>query len=101
MNPNERMLRVLQASAEQLAAIDRVLDGTWRPGQERPERKGPLTMMVHDAADYLGVHRATIRRLMRAGRLTPVEILGGIRVRREELEALAGANQERERRAET
>jgi excisionase family DNA binding protein len=91
MNPissNERLMRILQASPEQLTAIDRVLAGTSEPPQ--PERRGPLLMRVCDAAALLGVHRATIRRLMLAGRLKPVVLLGAIRVRREEVEAIGG-----------
>jgi len=81
-NSNERILRLLQATPVQLGAIDRVLEG-------RSEATGPLTMRIQQAADYLGVHRATINRLMKAGRLTPVPVLGSIRVRRDELEAIA------------
>jgi excisionase family DNA binding protein len=87
MNPNERMLRLLQATPEQLAAIDRLLEGKLEPSP--PARTGPLTMMVCDAADYLGVHRATIHRLIKAKRLTLVPLLGGFRVRRDQLDAIA------------
>jgi excisionase family DNA binding protein len=45
-------------------------------------------MMIKDAAELLGVHRATIWRLMRAGRLEEVELLGSVRVRRADVEAL-------------
>ena len=86
---NERLMRILQASPEQLTAIDRVLAGTSEPAQ--PERRGPLLMRVCDAAQLLGVHRATIRRLMLAGRLKPVALLGAVRVRREDVEGIANA----------
>lgn len=86
---NERLIRILQASPDQLAAIDRVLDGTTEPAQ--PERRGPLLMRVCDAAALLGVHRATIRRLMLAGRLKPVALLGAVRVRREDVEGICGS----------
>jgi excisionase family DNA binding protein len=90
MGSPERMMRVLQATPEQLAAIDRVLEGKGAESEaQSAKRNGPLTMMIRDAADYLGVHRATILRLMKAGRLTPVPLLGAIRVRRDELEAIA------------
>lgn len=84
---NERLMRILQATPEQLTAIDRVLAGTTESTQ--PERKGPLLMRVCDAAQLLGVHRATIRRLMLAGRLKPVLLLGAVRVRRDEIELIA------------
>ena len=102
----KRLLRILTASAEQLAAIDRVLDGKMALEREvahppaapppvapppRPEPpKGPLLMMVKDAANLLGVHRTTIWRLMKAGRLEAVDLLGHLRVRRADVEALAG-----------
>jgi excisionase family DNA binding protein len=89
-NSNDRMLRVLQASPEQLAAIDRVLEGrTAESEAESAKSKGPLLLRVCDAARYLGVHRATIHRLSKAGRLTLVPLLGAMRIRREELEAIA------------
>lgn len=95
---NERLMRILQASPDQLAAIDRVLAGTTEPAQL--ERRGPLLMRVCDAAQLLGVHRATIRRLMLAGRLKPVALLGAVRVRREDVEALASGAKAEIRKAE-
>ena len=66
-------MRILQASPEQLTAIDRVLDGTTEPA--RPERKWPFLMKMGDAAELLGVSRPTLWRMLNASRLTPVEIL--------------------------
>ncbi len=83
-----RLLRILSASAKQLAAVDRILEGEAETGPEPP--KGPLLMMIKDAAELLGVHRATIWRLVKAGRLEGVELLGAVRVRRADVEALAG-----------
>ena len=87
---HDRIIRILLASSETLDAIDRVLDGKIEAA--RPERKGPLLMQVGEAAKLLGVHRATIRRLMLAGRLKPVQLVGAIRVRREDVEAIASGN---------
>ena len=88
MNDIERrLLRILTASAEQLAGIDRILEGKAESVPEPP--KGPLLMMIKDAAELLGVHRATIWRLVKAGRLEPVELLGSLRVRRAEVEGIA------------
>ena len=92
-NPNDRLMRFLQATPEQQAAIDRILEGKMDRPPEPP--KGPLLMMIKDAAVLLGVHRATIWRLLRAGRLEPVMLLGAVRVRRADVEAVAngkGAN---------
>jgi len=83
---NERLLRFLQATPEQQAAIDRILEGRMEPAPEPP--KGPLLMMIKDAAELLGVHRATIWRLLKAGRLEPVDLLGGVRVRRADVLAI-------------
>jgi excisionase family DNA binding protein len=85
---NERLMRILQASPEQLAAIDRVLDGKVEP--VRPERRGPFLLKMGEAAHLLGVSRPTLWRMLQAGRLSRVEILPGTyRVQRDQLEALA------------
>ena len=89
----KRLLKIIAASAEQLAAIDGILDGKAAASPEPP--KGPLLMMIKDAAALLGVHRATIWRLLRAGRLEPVELLGAVRVRRVDVEAIASGQQKR------
>lgn len=87
---NERLMRILQASPEQLTAIDRVLDG--KVELVRPERRGPFLLKMGEAARLLGVSRPTLWRMLQAGRLSRVEILPGTyRVQREQLEALAFA----------
>jgi len=91
LNPNERLIRILQATPEQQAAIDRILEGKPTLAPEPP--KGPLLMMIKDAAALLGVHRVTIWRLVRAGRLEPVELLGSVRVRRADVEAIVGGKE--------
>jgi len=85
---NERLMRFLSATPEQQASIDRILEGRREP--EAP--RGPLLMQIKDAAGLLGVHRATIWRLVKAGRLGTVELLGSVRVRRADVEALAGSH---------
>jgi len=77
----------LSATPEQQAAIDRILEGKTERAPEPP--KGPLLMMIKDAADLLGVHRTTIWRLVKAGRLETVELLGSLRVRRADVEGIA------------
>ncbi len=80
LSSEQRLLKLLQASPEQQAAIDRVLEGRLAPEPRAPEPpKGPLLMRVKDAAALLGVHRATIWRLVKAGRLETVELLGSRR----------------------
>jgi excisionase family DNA binding protein len=80
-------MRFLQATPEQQAAIDRILEGKMDRAPEPP--KGPLLMMIKDAAALLGVHRATIWRLVKAGRLEPVELLGSVRIRRADVMGIA------------
>ena len=82
VSSNDRVLRVLTASPEQLAAIDRVLEGDLEP-----VRKGPYLLKIGVAAKLMGVHSATIRRLMLAGRLSSILLFEAKRVRRDEVEA--------------
>ena len=56
-NPNERLLRFLQATPDQQAAIDRILDGKVEP--EAKPRTGPLLLGMGPAAKFLGVSRGT------------------------------------------
>ena len=90
-NSNERLLRFLSATPEQQAAIDRILEGRTERPPEPP--KGPLLLRVKDAAALLGVHRGTIWRLVKAGRLETVELLGSLRVRRSDVESLVAGEE--------
>lgn len=91
-NPNERLLRFLQATPEQQAAIDRILEGKME--QALAPVTGPLLLGMGTGAKLLGVSRATFWRIIRAGRLTKVEVLpGSFRVRRGDVEALAAGHQ--------
>jgi len=83
---NERLLRFLSATPQQQEAIDRILEGRLAP--QAPMPAGPLLMRIKDAAALLGVHRGTIWRLVKAGRLETVELLGSMRVRRSDVECL-------------
>jgi excisionase family DNA binding protein len=88
-NSNERLLKFLQATPEQQAAIDRILEGK---AEARPVvTTGPLLLGMGAGAKFLGVSRATLWRMIQAGRLKKVEVLrGSFRVRRADLQALAG-----------
>ena len=88
-NPNERLLKILQASPEIQSEIDRVLDS--RPSSLRSEPPtGPLLLGMSAAAKFIGVSRATLWRMCRSNRLQKVEILpGSFRIRRADIEALA------------
>lgn len=87
-NQNERLLKFLQASPEMQAEIDRILEGKVQTRVETST--GPLLCGMSPGAKFLGVSRATLWRMIKAGRLSKVEILpGSYRVRRADLEAIA------------
>ena len=80
--------KVLDASPETLAKIDRILNGEDQPQAPRPS--GPLLLGMSAAARHLGVSRVTLWRMIKDGTLGRVEIrLGSYRVRRADLEAIA------------
>lgn len=88
-NQNERLMKFLQASPEKLSAIDHILDGKITARFE--QATGPILLGMGAAAMFLGVSRATLWRMIQAGRLQKVELLpGSFRVRRADLEAIAG-----------
>jgi excisionase family DNA binding protein len=88
-NSNERLLKFLQATPEQQAAIDRILEG--KAEARTVAATGPLLLGMGAGAKFLGVSRATLWRMIQAGRLKKVEVLpGSFRVRRADLQALAG-----------
>ena len=84
---NERLLKLLKASPEQLAAIDQVLAGKLPRTPSKPT--GPLLMGMGAGAARLGVSRATLWRMIKTGKLERVEVLpGSYRVRCADLEAI-------------
>jgi DNA invertase Pin-like site-specific DNA recombinase len=91
-NSNERLLKFLQATPEQQAAIDRILAGNIN---EFKTPTGPLLMPLSVGAKFLGISRSTLARMIQAGKLNKVEILPGyFGVRRTDLEAIAATNYE-------
>jgi predicted DNA-binding transcriptional regulator AlpA len=88
MNTDERLKKLLDASRDQLEAIDGILERriteTFSPTQ------GPLLLGMSASAKFLGVSRATLWRMIKAGLLQKVEVLpGSFRLRRADLEAIA------------
>src|SRR5690242_20913061 len=87
-NPNERLLRFLQATPEQQAIIDKILEGKFDAAAPAPS--GPLLVGMGAGSKLLGVSRATLWRMIKAGRLDKVEIMrDSFRMRRADLEAIA------------
>lgn len=87
-NNNERLIQFLQATPEQQAEIDQILEGKERI-RVAPS-SGPILLGMGAAAKTLGVSRATLWRMIQVGRLQKVELLpGSFRVRRADLEAIA------------
>jgi excisionase family DNA binding protein len=89
-NPNERLLRFLQATPEQQAVIDRILEGKMEAAPA--SASGPLLVGMGAGSKLLGVSRATLWRMIKTGRLDKVEVLpGSFRVRRADVEAIANS----------
>ncbi len=90
---NERLMKFLHASPDKLSAIDCILDD--KVAARREQSTGPILLGMGAAAKFLGVSRATLWRLIQAGRLQKVELLpGSFRVRRADLEAIAAGKGE-------
>ena len=88
LSPNDRMMKVLQAPPEVQARIDALLENRDTP----PPTTGPLLLGMDAGAKFLGVSRSTMWRIVKSGRITPVEFRpGSYKVRRADLEQLARA----------
>ena len=89
MNTEERLKRLFAASSEQMQAIDGILESGV---QQKPAvMSGPLLMGMTASAKLLGISRATLWRMIKAGALQKIEVLpGSFRLRRADLEAIVG-----------
>ena len=88
MNTDERLKKLLDASPEQLGAINGILER--RTSETFRVTQGPLLMGMSASAKFLGVSRATLWRMIKARLLQKVEVLpGSFRLRRADLEAIA------------
>ena len=70
MNTDERLKKLLDASPEQLEAIDGILQR--RIPEKMPVHQGPLLMGMSASAKLLDVSRATLWRMIKAGMLQKV-----------------------------
>jgi hypothetical protein len=88
MTTEERLKRLFAASSEQTQAIDGNLES--RIHEKPATTSGPLLMGMSASAKLLGVSRATLWRMTKAGLLQKIEVLpGSFRLRRADLEAIA------------
>jgi len=86
---SELLQAVLSASDEHKAQALRVLRGEVQESSSKTVI-GPLLLGMSAAAKLLGVSRATLWRMLKAGTIVKIELFpGSYRVRREDLEALA------------
>lgn len=86
----ELMTAALTAPDERKAAALRTLRGEVTEPPEKKESQGSLLLGMGAGAKFLGVSRATLWRILQAGRLEKVELFpGSFRVRRDDLESLA------------
>lgn len=89
LSPNDRMMKVLQAPPEVQARIDAILENRDTPV---PSSTGPLLLGMDAGAKFIGISRSSLWRLIKSGRITPVEFRpGSFKVRRADLEQLARA----------
>ena len=91
MNTEERLKRLFADSPEQMGAIDDILES--RIPEKTIAASGPLLMGMSASAKLLGVSRATLWRMTKAGLLQRIEVLpGSFRLRRADLEAIAAGS---------
>jgi hypothetical protein len=91
MTTMEQLIQaVLAAPEDRKEAALKALRGDPEPERSTVQGKGPLLMGMSAGAKFLGVSRATLWRVLRAGKIQKVELFpGSFRVRREDLESLA------------
>jgi len=82
------MLKILQAPPDIQARIDAILENKVEPA---PVTAGPLLMGMDEGAKYAGISRSSLWRIIKSGRITPIEFRpGSFKVRRCDLDRLAG-----------
>jgi len=88
MSLEERLKKLLEASPEQLQAIDDIL--AFGVHQKAADIASPLLLEMKSAAKYMGVSRTTLWRMIKIGFLQRIEILpGSFRLRRADLHEIA------------
>lgn len=88
--PTEIIKALLSAPEDRRKAALQILQGEITLGEPGFDSR-PLLMKMTAGAAYLGTSRATLWRLIRSGKIIPVEIRPGtFRVRRHDIERFAG-----------
>jgi len=88
MSLEERLKKLLEASPEQLQAIDDIL--AFGVHQKAADIASPLLLEMKSAAKYMGVSRTTLWRMIKIGFLQRIKILpGSFRLRRADLHEIA------------
>ena len=92
----QQMIKLALASDETVQAdVTRYIEAALAGGLpqcDAPADNGPLLMTMKDAADFLGVSRVTIWRMVKEQTLRPVEIRPGVfRIRRADLHELSAS----------
>lgn len=86
----ELLAAVVAATPERKESALKVLRGDPEPERSTVQGTGPLLLGMGAASRFLGVSRATLWRVLLAGKIQKVELFpGSFRVRRADLEALA------------
>ena len=87
LTTDQRMLKLLQATPDQLEGVDRILNG--EPPPKSRVLDGPALLGSSAAARLLGVTRGTLWRMVHAGTIHKVQLYrGSYRLLRAELEDL-------------
>ncbi len=92
LSQNDRLMRLLQANSDDLTAIDRILTG--QKSVTTGEGNTPPLTTIREAAAYLSCSRATIYRLVQAGKLRCTHLLNrSPRIHRSDLEVIASGRE--------
>ena len=94
MTTEERLVKLLQAPVDQLAAVDRILAGELAPTPPSPAVVAPVPAEGFigklEASKLLGVKVRTLNRWLRTGRIPFYRVGHSVRLRWSEVQAFLG-----------